>query len=106
MTSHEQHDVTRMRDQPQLTTASGTLWVVVGGASATVFIIMFVVLWQALGDTIALAGAVAVGALFAGMLVVRFLIPAGRTRLLLLAADVATLLMVAAVFAFLVLAGQ
>ena len=95
-----------MREQQQLTNASGTLWLVVAGATTLLVGGMFVALWLSLGDTLALVGGVAVAALFIGMLVVRVFVPVGRTRLTLLAADYGTLLLVALVFVFLVLSGQ
>lgn len=99
-------DPTRMRSQEQLTSASGTLWLVMAGATTLLVGGMFVALWLSLGDQLALFGAIAVAALFIGMLVVRVFVPAGKTRLMLLAADYATLLLVALVFVFLVLSGQ
>lgn len=99
-------DPTQMRNQQQLTTASGTVWVVIAGVTTMLVGGMFVALWQSLADQLALVGAVAVAALFVGMLVVRIFVPAGKTRLMLLAADYGTMLLVALVFVFLVLSGQ
>lgn len=78
-------DPTRMRDQRELTTASGATWLVVGAITTVLVGGMLLALGWALGDDRAFLGAALIGVAMAAMLVVRVTVRARPTRLRLLA---------------------
>jgi len=91
-------DPTRVTSQPALTTASGTSWVVVAAllAAACVFpLSSLLVVDPGPSLPVAVATAVAVGALLLTAVVLRFAVPAGRRRLRALAWCVIALAVVA-----------
>ena len=96
-------DPTRMRNQPELTTASGATWLVVGVISAIVFAGMMLALWWQLGDVRALASAIVTGVLLLAMLVVRATVTERRARLTLLAALFGAMVLAALIVVVLVL---
>jgi len=79
-------DSSRMRDQPELTTASGTTWLVVGAISAVLIAGMMLALWAQLGDVRTIGSAAITGVLLLAMVLVRTTVRARRPRLRLLAA--------------------
>lgn len=79
-------DSTRMRDQPSLTTASGTNWVVVGGLFAAIALVVVIPLIAFPPAGLALGAAIAILVLYVGMILTRALVPPGRRRLGMLAA--------------------
>lgn len=81
----EEHDPTRVRAQAQLTTASGTMWVVMGLITAVLVGVMFALLAARLSSPTALVALALCVGLPLGMLAVRFLVRPGRVRLGLLA---------------------
>jgi hypothetical protein len=74
-------DPTRQRNQPALTTSSGLVWLVMGGLLTAVVLIVLIPLSSYRPTGVAVAGAVAVGVLYVGMLGVRSVVRPGRTRL-------------------------
>ncbi|MFT4123415.1 MAG: hypothetical protein QM635_06255 [Microbacteriaceae bacterium] len=85
---------TRVRDQAPLTTSSGQVWIVVGGVFTAIVAGMLFALASLPPAGLAIAGGVAVLALFAAMVVVRVAVPRGRLRLRLLAAAMLTMALV------------
>ena len=82
-------DPTRVTDQPALRTSSGLVWLIMGGLFAAVGVALFALLafggdGRATGLALTAAG-VTLG-LYALMLVARFAVRPGRTRLGLMAA--------------------
>lgn len=78
-------DPTRVRSQASLTTASGTIWIVVGGLFVAVALGVLVPMTSLPPSGVALGAAIAVGVLYLAMVVVRVAVPAGRRRLGMLA---------------------
>ncbi|RZT64330.1 hypothetical protein EV140_0574 [Microcella alkaliphila] len=105
MADTPQPDPTRVRAQPQLTTASGTVWVVMGLITSVLVGGMFVALWARLDSSVALVGAAIAAALTLGMLVARFAVRPGRLRLALLAAAFLTMIASSLVLVLAVTAG-
>lgn len=105
MSESPQPDPTRVRAQPQLTTASGTVWVVMAAITAVLVGGMFVALWARLDSAVALAGAGVVATLTIGMLVVRVAVAPGRLRLAVLAAAFLTMIASSLVLVLAVTAG-
>jgi len=105
MAEPSQPDPTRVRAQPQLTTASGNVWVVMAAITAVLVGGMFVALWARLDSSVALVGAGLAIALTLGMLVVRVAVAPGRLRLALLAAAFLTMIAGSLVLALAVTAG-
>lgn len=97
-------DPTRVRSQPSLTTASGTIWLVVGGLFVAIALGVLVPMTSMRPAGVALGAAIAIGALYVAMVVVRVAVPAGRRRLGMLAIG---MLLIAAIslVAVLVVAG-
>ena len=79
-------DPTRVTDQAALTTASGRTWLVVGGITAAIAVIMLIALRDLRPAGAATTGLVAVVTLFLAMVAVRYGVRPGRVRLALLAA--------------------
>ena len=94
-----------MRDQPALTQSSGLIWLVVGGIFAAIAFGVLVVLGPLPPPGVALVAAVLVAALYAGMWLVRFIVPPGRRRLGMLAGGMLAIAAVALV-ATLIVAGS
>jgi hypothetical protein len=76
-------DPTRVRNQPSLTTASGTIWLVTGGIMAGIALVVLV--WLGSLDSLGYWAAGIVALLYAGMLLVRAWVVPQRLRLGLLA---------------------
>ncbi len=90
---HHSPDATLVRNQPQLTSASGTTWIIVAVISTALLAPMLLII-----DGLAPVGFAAVIimlVLVVSMMVVRVLVRAGRERLIALAGLYATLLAVA-----------
>jgi VIT1/CCC1 family predicted Fe2+/Mn2+ transporter len=100
----ESADPTLVRDQPALTTSTGTIWLVVGGLFAAVSLGMLIPMAILPGGTVAVIAAIVVAALYLGMVVVRLAIPSGRRRLGVLATGM-VLIAVVAFAAVLIVAG-
>lgn len=79
-------DPTRVRSQAALTTSSGGIWLIVGGAFTAVSLAVLIPMTQLPPPGVALGGSIAVGALYLAMVVVRLTVHAIRRRLALLAA--------------------
>jgi hypothetical protein len=79
-------DPTRMRSQPSLTTSPGTIWLVVGGLFTAIALLVLIPMTALPPAGVALVAAIVVGVLYAGMVVVRVVVPPGRRRLGMLAA--------------------
>lgn len=77
-------DPTWLRLQPSLTTASGTIWLVMGGALAVIAFAMLVALGSL--DRLGYWAAAIIGLLYAAMLLVRARVRPRRVRLWVLAA--------------------
>lgn len=88
-------DPTRMRAQPALTTSHGTIWLVVGGLFAAISLAVLVPMTTLPGGGTALVAAIAVAVLYLGIVVVRFAVPSGRTRLRALATGMIVMAVVA-----------
>lgn len=78
-------DPTRVRNQPALTTSTGTVWLIVGGLFAAISLVTLILLIELPPPGVALTAAIAVGALYLAMVATRLL--ATRHRLRLLAAE-------------------
>lgn len=101
----EEPDPTRVRAQPQLTTASGTVWVVMGVITALLVGGMFVLLAERLSSPTALVALVLCVGVPLGMLAVRFLVRPGRLRLGVLAGLYLGLVAASLIMVLLVTAG-
>ena len=101
----EDADPTRITSQVALTTASGNIWILVGGLFAAIAVAVLVALLGSDPPGIAGAGAVIVVLLYAAMIVVRLVLPAGRRRLQLLAIGMLAIAVVA-LTALLIVAGN
>lgn len=86
-------DPTKVLNQPALQTSGGTIWVVMAGLFAVAALVPFVALVVSGGPSAGLAGgaAIAVVALYAVLVVLRFAIPRGKIRLRWLAACMLTM---------------
>lgn len=84
-------DVTKVRNQPSLTTASGTSWLVVGGAFLVIALIVVVPLIAFPPKGLALGVIVAMLVIYGVMIFARNVLPAGRVRLATLAAGMITI---------------
>lgn len=84
-------DPTRIRSQPALTTSTGRIWLIVGGIFTGISLAVLIPMTQLPPPGVALTGAIAVATLYIAMIVARFVIPAGRRRLMLLAAGMLTI---------------
>lgn len=78
-------DPTRIREQPALTTSSGAVWLIVGGLFTAISLAVLVPMTALPPEGVAFGAAVAIGALYAGMVATRLLVPPGRRRLGMLA---------------------
>lgn len=78
-------DPMRMRDQPALTTSSGTIWLVIGGLTGAISIVLLWSLQQVNSSGIAIAGILAIVLLYLGMVEVRLLVRRLRVRLMVMA---------------------
>jgi hypothetical protein len=97
-------DPTRVRSQPSLTTASGTIWIVVGGLFVAVALGVLVPMTSMRPAGVALGAAIAVGAIYLAMVVVRVAVPAGRRRLGMLAVGMLLIAAISLVAVFVVAA--
>jgi hypothetical protein len=97
-------DPTRVRSQPSLTTASGTIWIVVGGFFVAVALGVLVPMTALPPAGVALVAAIVVGALYLAMVVVRVAVPAGRRRLGMLAVGMLLIAVISLVSALIVAA--
>ncbi|QYH36218.1 hypothetical protein [Salinibacterium sp. M195] len=79
-------DPTRMRNQPALTTATGSSWLVVGALFAAITIATLVALSALPPLGLATATIAVIAVLYGAMIVVRFVVAARRRRLILMAA--------------------
>jgi hypothetical protein len=79
-------DPTRVRNQPSLTTASGSSWLIVGALFAGISIAMLAALATLPPPGLAFAAIAAIAALYAAMLISRFAVHARPRRLKLIAA--------------------
>lgn len=87
-------DPTRQRDQPALTTSTGRVWLVVGGVLSAISLAVLIPMGSLPGGAVAVAAAVLIVLLYAGMVVTRFTVRPGRRRLGILATS---MLLIAAV---------
>lgn len=101
----EEHDPTRVRAQAQLTTASGTVWLVMGVITALLVGVMFALLAARLSSLTAVVALILCVGVPLGMLAVRFLVRPGRLRLGLLAGLYLGLVAASLVMVLLVTAG-
>jgi hypothetical protein len=81
----ESRDPTRLRNQPSLTSSSGTIWLVVGGVFSAIALAFLIPMTQLPPPGVALATACLVVLLYVGMVLVRVLVFPGRRRLGMLA---------------------
>lgn len=95
-----ERDPQRVTDQDALTVSSGGIWLVLGGVTAVIAIVMLVALRDLRPAGAATTGLVAVTTCYLAMVVVRYGVPHGRLRLGLLAA-----LMIALFLAFAICVG-
>jgi hypothetical protein len=79
------NDPTLQRNQPALTTSTGAIWLVVGGLFAAISLAVLIPMTSLPPEGVALTAAIAVAALYAGMVVARFVLRPGRVRLRVLA---------------------
>lgn len=96
-TDGRDEDPTLVRNQRQLTTASGTSWVVVGGVAAVAATVVLVPFLGGPLPWVASTALVLVALLVVGIAIARVAIPAPRTRNRTLAVLVLTLGLIAAV---------
>ncbi len=92
------HDPTRVRDQAQLTTVSGSTWVVVAAVSTLLLGGMLFVIAGV--TTVPVTAGVLMAVLLVSMAMVRALVPTRRLRLAALATLYFTILAVATVATF------
>lgn len=78
-------DPTRVTEQPALTTSTGRIWLIVGGLFTAIALAVLIPMTGLPPHGVALGAAIVIGALYAGMIVVRLAVPPGRRRLGLLA---------------------
>ena len=99
-------DPTKMGNQASLTTSSGTVWIVTGGLTAAISIVLLFALQQVDSSGIALAGIVTLVLLYLAMVEVRLLVRGVRLRLILLAIGFGMLTAAALVFVMIIAASQ
>lgn len=100
------HDPTQIREQPALTTSTGTIWLIVGGLFAAISLgVLVPMTFLPAGAGIAIAAALAVAVLYGAMVVAR-LVTAGRRRLQLMAVTMILMAAVALVAVWLVAQAQ
>lgn len=81
---NETDDPTRVRNQPALTTSSGSIWIVLG-AILTVVCVGVLLALVPLNPAVAWIGLVLAALLFVALVVARFTTSAGRRRLVVMA---------------------
>jgi hypothetical protein len=86
-------DPTQVRNQPALSTSSGREWLVIGGITAVICIVVLVFQVSA-GAFLALIGAALVVVIYAAMVVVKETVKRPRRRLGILAALLLTMTLV------------
>ncbi|MDH6181639.1 high-affinity Fe2+/Pb2+ permease [Microbacteriaceae bacterium SG_E_30_P1] len=94
--SETSNDPTRIREQPSLTSSTGTIWLIVGGLLSVVSIVVLSLLTSLEGA--ALIGVAIVVALYAAIVVTRFVVPVGRRRLAIMAACMLAIAAVSLIF--------
>jgi O-antigen/teichoic acid export membrane protein len=87
---------TRVRDQPQLTTVTGRLWLVLGGLLGAIALAVLVPMLSLSGAGVALVGIVLVVGLYVAMLAA-YRLQSGRRRLALLATGMIAIAVVSVV---------
>lgn len=70
-----------MREQPSLTTSTGGIWLVVGGAFVVIALLIVIPMMTLPPAGLAVGAAIAIGALYVAMIVTRLVVPPGRGRL-------------------------
>ena len=80
--TRKHNDPTRMRNQPALTTSTGKEWLIVGALFAAISIGVLIPMTLLPPAGVALAGAIAVGALYLVMVATRLLAQKWRLRLM------------------------
>lgn len=103
--SSDHDDPTRVRSQAQLTTASGTVWVVMGAVTTALVGVMFTLLALRLDSAAALVALAGALGLLLALIGVRVLVRPGQARLTTLAALYLTLVAGSLVLVLLVTAG-
>jgi len=88
-------DPNRLRNQPALTTASGTSWLVVGGLFSAIAIAVLAALSTLPPSGLAVAAIAVITGLYLTMFVVRFVVNARKRRLGLIAACFLTIAFIA-----------
>ncbi len=97
-------DPTKIRNQPALTTSTGTSWLIIGGLFTAISLGVLIAMTQLPPPGIALGSAVAVAVLYLAMIAVRFLVPSGRRRLGLMSIAMLAIALIALVAAIVVAA--
>jgi len=77
-------DPTAIGEQPALTTSSGTIWLVVAGIFTAIALVELAFMLT-FGNPLVVVGLVLVAGQYLGILVTRFITPAGRLRLRIMA---------------------
>jgi hypothetical protein len=95
-----------MRNQAALTTSSGRIWLIVGGLFAVVALAVLIPMTALPPSGVALGAAIAVAALYIGMVVARLAVGPGRLRLALMAAAMLGIAAVALIAAVVVASAQ
>jgi glucan phosphoethanolaminetransferase (alkaline phosphatase superfamily) len=80
------YDPTRLSNQPALTTASGTSWLIIGGLFSGISIAVLAVLATVAARGLAWGSIAAIIGLYAAMFIVRFTVGSHRRRLRIIAA--------------------
>ena len=96
-------DPTRVREQPSLTTSTGAIWLIVGGLFTAIALAVLIPMTALPPRGLALVAAVGIAVLYAGMVVVRLIVPAGRRRLGMLATGMLLIAAIATVVAAIVM---
>ena len=99
----EPRDPTRVREQPSLTTSTGAIWLIVGGLFTAIALAVLVPMTTLPPRGLALGAAIAIGVLYAAMVVVRLVVPVGRRRLGMLATGMLLIAAIATVAAAIVM---
>lgn len=99
-------DPTRQRDQPALTTSSGSVWLIVGGLLAAISLAVLILEAALPPVGVAVTGAILVAALYLGMLLTRWRVRPRRLRLGILAALMIAIAAVALTFTLIVAGAQ
>ena len=95
-------DPTRIGNQPSLTTATGTMWLVVGGVMAAISVVLLLALQQVDSSGIALLGVVIIVVAYLVMVETRLLVRTLRLRLIVLAVFFGVIAATALVFVILI----